>query len=104
MPTALFVEVDELVLTADAEGVEMEVAIEEDGDAINVWLASIERTHGRPGAGARALERLMEICSDHEVPIEGAIEPPNPRLEEYYSMHGFDIERHGSRTIITRTP
>ena len=75
----LFVAIDELVRDADSLGVEMDVVVDEDDDMTSIWLASI-------------------------VIIEGAIEPPNRRLEEYYTLHGFDIERHGHRTIITRTP
>jgi len=100
----LFVAIDELVRDADSLGVEMDVVVDEDGDMTSIWLASIERTGGRAGAGGAVLERLMEICAEHDVIIEGAIEPPNRRLEEYYALHGFDIERHGHRTIITRTP
>ena len=104
MNAVLFVEIDELVRTADAEGVDLDLDVEEDGDMTSIWLGSIERTSGPAGAGARALERLIDFCSERSLALEGAIEPPNRRLEDYYSLHGFEIEQHGNRTIITRTP
>jgi len=104
MTAALLVEIDEFVQDSDAEGVSIELDVEEDDDTVSVWLASIERTSGVVGAGARVLQRLIEICAEHCVAIAGAIEPPNEELENYYATQGFDIERHGQRTIIMKTP
>lgn len=104
MIAALLVEIDELVHESDAEGVSIELDVEEEDDIASVWLASIERTCGVVGAGSRALQKLIEICAEHCVVLAGAIEPPNSNLENYYAAQGFEIERHGHRTIITRTP
>lgn len=75
------------VATASAEGVEIE-AYESDGI---IWLSNIERTDGRPGAGAEALRLLMEISDDHDLPIRGAIVHNHERLLSYYEALGFSI-------------
>ena len=95
---------DDLVSDAEKIGVEVELDMLTNEEEAVIWLSSIERIQGKPGAGAEVISLLKDIAADHGCIIEGQIDGPASKLAAYYRLQEFDIEIRSTRTIITYRP
>ena len=74
------------------------------------WVTSLQAT--RRGAGAPALQSLLDRFSDADVDFVGLIAMPDddsylPRLIDYYRRFGFEVVAHANDygyPIMVRTP
>ena len=72
---------------ADADGVHMDVSVEEDG---SLWLGDLERVGGSPGSGRRALDRLCELADENDAAVALAVHEEAAPVIRMYEEAGFE--------------
>lgn len=86
-PTTLSERIDAAVEAADAMGVGMVIEELEDGLVLTEFVRADDAA---PGTGRRALEAILEIADDHDLPVTLSVVAFNNRLIAYYQEIGFE--------------
>lgn len=81
-------EIEEAIDMADEDGVDLDADHDEAGF---IWIGRIDRrADGLPGAGRRAIERLLQIADEHGIEVRLACLEGG--LVDYYGSMDFSID------------
>lgn len=82
-------EIEEAIDMADGDHVDLDVDHDSSGF---IWIGRIDRRAGStPGAGRRAIERLLQIADEHHVEVRLACLEGG--LVDYYGSMGFSVDQ-----------
>lgn len=86
--THLSHELQKIIEWASDQGVKLDAMIE----FSNISIIDIERTTGKPGAGATVLQKLCDFADEHQLEMFLMVAGGNNNLINLYRGFGFDFD------------